>query len=266
MSGLIKNEIIKMIYRKKTWVVFGLFMAVLLASMLALENSVENNRSHTSFSNLILMEEDNVEWLETEIERLSDLEEPEIFDDVDMLELSLEDRDRSVEHLERLNEFYELEMAGMPIDFTAEYERQIALTQAESERNDARIAQLEQESPTEAVQNEIALFENFREQLSWEIRLLEEHLALNPYFNPWHINRDSWSYYQFTLFEMNRFFGAQVGGFFLSFGVMIMLADMVAGEKTPGTFKFLLCQPISRRKVLLAKIIVSAVMSTVLII
>jgi len=183
-----------------------------------------------------------------------------------MLELNLEQLELATEQLRRLNEFYELETQGMPIDFTAEYERRIATTKAEIERNDARIALLEQENQTEVVQNEIAMFENFTKQLYWEIRLLEEHLALNPYFNPWHINRDSWSNYQFTLFELNRYFGMQIGGFFLGVGVMIMLADMVAGEKTPGTFKFLLCQPISRRKVLLAKMIVSAGMSTILII
>jgi len=266
MSGLIKNEFIKIIYRKKTWVVFSLFMLVLLAVMLAYENRVENERSHMSFSQLIFWEEDHLMWLEEEIERLSALEESEIFEDIDMLELSLEQLEGVTEQLKRLNEFYQLELQGLPIDFTAEYERRIAQTYEEIERNDDRIAQLQQENQTAEMRNSIAAFENFQEQLYWEIRLLEEHLALNPYFNPWHINRDSWSHYQFTLFEMNRQFGMQVGGFFLSFGMMIMLADMVAGEKTPGTFKFLLCQPISRRKVLLSKMIVSAVMSTGLII
>ncbi|HEY5561292.1 MAG TPA: ABC transporter permease subunit [Clostridiaceae bacterium] len=56
-----------------------------------------------------------------------------------------------------------------------------------------------------------------------------------------------------------------LGAVFLAVGLAIFSSDMVAGEYTPATAKFLLAQPVSRAKVLLSKYI-TAVISSILLI
>lgn len=61
-----------------------------------------------------------------------------------------------------------------------------------------------------------------------------------------------------TLFEI-------LGAIFLAVGVMMFTGDMVSGEYTPPTMKFLITQPVSRGKVLFSKFI-SVVLASVIII
>ncbi|MFL0197766.1 ABC transporter permease [Clostridium sp. WILCCON 0269] len=56
-----------------------------------------------------------------------------------------------------------------------------------------------------------------------------------------------------------------LGMIFLAVGVAIFLSDMVSGEYTPPTAKFLLIQPISRAKILFSKYITSILSAVVLI-
>lgn len=56
-----------------------------------------------------------------------------------------------------------------------------------------------------------------------------------------------------------------LGTIFLAVGVTVFTADMVSGECTPPTLKFLLTQPVSRTKVLLSKFIAVVSTSIVLI-
>jgi len=56
-----------------------------------------------------------------------------------------------------------------------------------------------------------------------------------------------------------------LGVIFLAVGVAIFLSDMVSGEYTPPTAKFLLIQPISRAKILFSKYITSVISAIILI-
>lgn len=56
-----------------------------------------------------------------------------------------------------------------------------------------------------------------------------------------------------------------LGAIFLAVGVAVFSSDMVSGEYTPATAKFLLTQPVSRAKVLLSKFITAVLASVVLI-
>lgn len=57
-----------------------------------------------------------------------------------------------------------------------------------------------------------------------------------------------------------------LGAVFLIVGIMIFAADMVSGEFTPPTMKVLLTQPVSRAKILLSKFIAAVIASIILII
>ena len=56
-----------------------------------------------------------------------------------------------------------------------------------------------------------------------------------------------------------------LGIIFLAVGVAIFSSDMVSGEYTPATAKFLLTQPISRAKILFSKYVTSVLSSIILI-
>ena len=56
-----------------------------------------------------------------------------------------------------------------------------------------------------------------------------------------------------------------LGMMFLAVGVSIFLSDIVSGEYTPPTAKFLLIQPISRAKILLSKYLTSVLSAIILI-
>ena len=56
-----------------------------------------------------------------------------------------------------------------------------------------------------------------------------------------------------------------LGAVFLAVGVMIFTGDMVSGEYTPPTMKFLITQPVSRGKVLFSKFISVVITSIILI-
>lgn len=56
-----------------------------------------------------------------------------------------------------------------------------------------------------------------------------------------------------------------LGVIFLAVGLAIFISDMVSGEYTPPTAKFLLIQPISRAKILFSKYITSVLSSIILI-
>ena len=63
-----------------------------------------------------------------------------------------------------------------------------------------------------------------------------------------------WEYHEFTFFNnLSNFFGIGL----LIAGIAVFMSDMVSGECTPATLKFLLVQPVKRGKILFSKFIVS---------
>lgn len=65
-----------------------------------------------------------------------------------------------------------------------------------------------------------------------------------------------WEYHEFNFFNnLSNFFGIGL----LIAGIAVFMSDMVSGECTPATLKFLLVQPVKRGKILFSKFIVSVI-------
>ncbi|MDZ4975741.1 ABC transporter permease subunit, partial [Clostridium perfringens] len=65
-----------------------------------------------------------------------------------------------------------------------------------------------------------------------------------------------WEYQAFNFLKiLNNFFGLGV----LIAGIAVFMSDIVSGECTPATLKFLLVQPVKRGKILFSKFIVSVI-------
>ncbi|GKX68351.1 ABC transporter permease subunit [Inconstantimicrobium mannanitabidum] len=224
---LIKNELIKILRRGKTWVVFILFIALV---GLAMYGSFYDEKQQQKYNN-------PQNRLQDVNYRLSDVDK-EIKD----LESS-----KSSENEDKLNS---LKMQQQTL--TKEKEKWEALAngtitveQIKASR-DQEIKTLEQQikenkEPEEKV---------YTQQRIQTIKYLqannlkdEDEFKVNPYS------------FMKTLFEM-------LGTMLLVAGIAVFMSDIVSGECTPPTLKFLLLQPISRGKVLLSKFI--AVVVTVI--
>lgn len=75
---------------------------------------------------------------------------------------------------------------------------------------------------------------------------------------------EGWEYHEFNFYgTLNSFFGLGL----LIAGIAVFMSDIVSGECTPATLKFLLVQPVKRGKILFSKFIVSiiTVLSLILI-
>lgn len=88
--------------------------------------------------------------------------------------------------------------------------------------------------------------ENQKSTLNFEKQRLQKQLELG--ISPRSENRLNGFTYLKDLFTI-------LGAIFLAAGIAIFSSDMVSGEYTPATMKFLLIQPVSRGKVLFAKYI-----------
>lgn len=86
-----------------------------------------------------------------------------------------------------------------------------------------------------------------------ELKYLQEH------------NIEPQKDYEFNAFTYMEGLIDQLGQVFLVIGISVFAADMVSGEWTPPTMKLLLAQPVSRRKVLLSKLVATIVAAVGLI-
>ena len=98
---------------------------------------------------------------------------------------------------------------------------------------------------------------SYKEELKQQIEEKKYLLAHN--IKPMEQGDISGNSYIFTIFEV-------LGMIFLPAGVTLFTADMVSGEFTPPTMKFLITQPISRGKLLFSKFIAAASASVVSIV
>lgn len=226
MLTLIKNEMIKLMQRRKTLVVIGMFVLLIgfmgFASYKQSENMKEWNKPETRIQN----EQSN-------IEHLNQMKKDPNF--------SEEEKKRFDEEIKQSNlriEEIKKEQTGVKPDWRVtlkqeikNLEEQIKNPQMDSQEKDR--LQTELMTKNYLLQNDI-----------------------EPEYNSYDVKATSFLRDLFSI----------LGMIFLVVGVIIFSADMVSGEYTPATMKFLLTQPVSRGKVLLSKFIALALSATALIV
>ena len=233
MSGLIKNEFIKLFSRKKTYIIILLFVA-LSAMFIFIKESEEKN----------FLQYSNPEF------QLQQGKESLAYYEQNLIEI------RNNTELTEAQKTIRLEEMESSLAEQKSYVAQLEEAVANQKDFDWRID----------VRNQIRSMENMRDMenqdtsskayFSTEISRLQAYLDHD--IDPRETSMNNG--FQYLLFNL-----AFLASGFLAFGVVLFNADAVSGEYNPGTMKFLLIQPVTRIKVLLSKFIVMAVSSVALI-
>lgn len=230
---LIRNELRKILRRGKTWVVLGLFAAFLI--LLAIGNNVgEKNakrynapeRRIESIDHQIAYQKEN---LTSKEKSLSAAEYAKLKTDTEKHIKALEEQKKSFEEIKnnpsKSNDLWKIKL-------------------------DNDITELE----TSLKDNSIP--DNYKANMQNELKNLK-YLKDNNIKPMDHSEFTSYNYFSALL--------KILGVFMLGIGLAIFMSDIVSGECTPATLKFLLIQPVSRGKVLLSKFISIVLASLVMI-
>lgn len=232
MVVLIKNEFIKLFKRAKTLVVFLGFLALLGFMVFASYKNEKFVLESEKPENRILSMQESLKYLEEDKERLK----KDLKDKPEELELNLKRIDEDIKankgSIEELKK--EIKEKDKKIDWRVKLKADLKNTEA-----NYNLQKKENNPDSEYLRMEIAkakyLLENDIEPVG-----------------------------EYVLNGFNFLVGvlSNIGLSFLALGVVVFAADMVSGEYTPPTLKFLLIQPVARGKVLLAKyisLVVSAI-------
>ncbi|MGL4773208.1 MAG: ABC transporter permease subunit [Clostridium sp.] len=229
---LIKNELRKIVRRGKTWVVFGLFLLLTVGLNAAFYMSAKDMEYYMSPAGRIESIDREIQWRQRDIKSWEDelKRTPNSETAKSQIEYAKED-------LERLNE-----------------ERKTQEDKAKNGENPNQWKEdlkLEKENHQSVIDNkEIPEKEKeYSKKRLEEIKAIEE-AGIKPTQN-----------WEFTPFNNASNFLNVLGMVILVAGIAVFMSDIVSGEATPPTLKFLLVQPISRGKVLISKFV--AVVMTV---
>ena len=229
LLSLIKNETIKILKRGKTWIVFILFIltaiAVLATSIISEKNMIKYNSPEYKIS----MEKDQLDWINKDIQNAEN-EIKSNNDDkqaVKKAELHLESlKDNKLECENRIKELEEKIKSGNKSDWKEETKLEIKNLEEEIKNDNI---------PERYKAKQKKHVENLKYQLENNIKPIE----------PWEVNGQNY------ILSFIGFLGSGI----LIIGISLFMSDIVSGECTPATFKFLLTQPISRGKILFSKLI-----------
>lgn len=223
---LMKNEFIKIFRRGKTWVVFALFIALISLIGYITWNSAEEAKKYNSPEYQIQMSEEYLSYLEDDLKVAKEANDEEWTIQIEeSIQYNKENIKNNKAILENgIDEYAWIKILDQDIVYLKEM-----------------IEKYEKEGINE--NNEID-YENLKHQLENLTYLKENNLK----------PLEGWE------FTSNNFIqnGSMLFGMaILVAGIAVFISDMVSGEATPPTLKFLLIQPVSRGKVLLSKYLVS---------
>ena len=234
--GLIKNEFVKLFSKAKTYIIIALFVLLCLLVLFI---------SHTTekmYSSEFMIEtvENQIKWQK---EHIKDTENNE--------DLSEEEKEQDIRYSKEYLEELEVELKNLKLEATSvendwrkNYKDQIASLKEEVASFPAK---------KEATKDDADMIAEIEQNIE------ELELKLTADTSPGDEHKNSGINYLHSVISL-------VSGGFLAFGLILFNGDGVSNEYNPGTFKFLLIQPVTRAKVLLSKYIVMASTSTVLIV
>lgn len=228
MLILIKNEFIKIFKRSKTWIVFGLFIAFVGITVFGTWMHDKKTREWISPENQIKQAEEQLVHIR------SDIKKAETDSDENWIKSSKEVEDNLLKQIEDNKEIIKNGISEdawkKDLDETI---KNLEITIEDYEENG--VNEWNKKWYTKSKQD----LEDFKYLKDNNIKPLQE-----------------WAYNEFTFFKnLSMFLGLGL----LIAGIAVFMSDMVSGECTPATLKFLLVQPVNRGKILFSKFIVSVV-------
>ena len=228
---LIKNELIKLLKKGKTWIVFALFALFIGITIFGQYSNDKNMRMWQSPEKQLEMAKENLEYYTNELELNKNSEANP--DYIASLEESIEYSKEQIKNYENIIK------NGVSED---EWKKQL-------------------DEEIKYAKEEVERYKNYDDEWSKQyIVQAQERLEKFTYLKENNIEPlYGWEYDSYNyMSSLMQFLGMAI----LVAGIAVFMSDIVSGECTPATLKFLLIQPVTRGKVLLSKFI--AVTITVL--
>ncbi|MGL5615021.1 MAG: ABC transporter permease subunit [Sarcina sp.] len=222
---LIKNEFIKILRKGKTWLVFGLFLVAIVAMNVMSYMSEKSMKYYMSPAGQLEQIENERVWINDEI-AYSEKQYKE--KDTEQNKMRVEEsKQRLVDLEERKKVQEERKLKG---DSPDAWKLELAEQKKSHEETIADKNLTEDQKAYSRMELErIAMIEN---------------AGIKP-LNGWEVDP----------FNNMRLVFMALGFIILVAGIAVFMSDIVSGESTPPTLKFLLVQPISRTKMILSKFI-----------
>ncbi|MGL5151779.1 MAG: ABC transporter permease subunit [Clostridium sp.] len=215
---LVKNELRKIVRKGKTWVVFGLFLLLTIGLNTVMYFEAKNMEYNMSPEGRIQSLNEQITWRERDLQYLSEKDDKEYLESVKLEIVSLKEEIKEQE--KRKSE--PVNPDQWKLDLKSEKEKLTEELNNEDRPEDSK----------KYLKNRLE-----------EIKMIEdagikptEHWGFEPYNNA-------------------KNFIQVLGLIILVAGIAVFMSDIVSGEATPPTLKFLLVQPISRGKVIFSKFI-----------
>lgn len=239
MIVLIINELRKLLTRKKTWVVFIGF--ILLMGVMVFDSYVtdKNYKFSNSIEGKLQISKSNLQGLE---QYQKDINLSNDIKDRDREQVKIDLQKQKEELQAQIKSLEEAIASGKTLDWKEELKLNITSTENEIEMMNKQSSGADK---------------SYIESRKLELNKMKYLLKNN--IKP--IEEAEFNGYNFILRVISN-----LGSLFLVIGVMVFVSDMVSGESTPPTLKFLLIQPVSRGKVLLSKFIAVTMTAITLII
>lgn len=215
---LIKNELIKILKRGKTWIVFGLFALTIVGMSVIFYKEAKNTEYYQSTEGQIASLEDRIEYSKKDIEYYKTVEEEWAKNSIEEAENNIKNCEEEIEKLKNTKDSPEAWKDTLK----------------------------EEKKALEANLNDPSYPEYYKAQNKERIDTINLYLDKN--MKP----IEEW---EFNGINYGLTFISIVGMLILAAGIAVFMSDIVSGESTPPTLKFLLVQPISRGKVILSKFI-----------
>ena len=235
LLNLVKNEFIKIFKRSKTWIVFILFLIFVCLTIFGTYKTDKDMREWSSPEYQIKMAEEQLVYARDSIKEAENSKNEE------WLQSAKEQEEYWLEEIERNKKILK---DGIDEDAW------IKTLNEQIKNTEEQIKQIEDEGISEWNKR---WYLQSKEDLE-NLKYLKENNI---------IPLEGWEYHQFNfLNNLNMMFGLGI----LVVGIAVFISDILSGECTPATLKFLLVQPAKRGKILFSKYIVAIITVVTLII
>ena len=218
---LVKNELIKILKRGKTWIVFGLFALAVIGVGFLGNYSSKQTQYYKSPQGQIDSLNKNLDRYNQDIKNLESNQEAWAKTELERTKSSIEETKGQIKVQEE-----RLKTGDAPNGWK---------TDLEEEKKS-----LEKMIDDKSIPEESRIYQ--------KTRLDEINMFLDKDVKP----VEEW---EFNAFNYANGLLKIIGLIILVSGIAVFMSDIVSGESTPPTLKFLLVQPISRGKVILSKFI-----------
>lgn len=229
LFNLVKNELIKISRRSKTWIVFGLFALAMIGFVVIAKVSSNQMEHWQSPQGQIENIDNQLSWMKDDLKR----QEKEIENsnyDKESLNNIKENINYLKEDIKRLEDDRKLQEKKISSPENVDWRDEVK-SEIESYKRDIKNAGYDEEG----------------------VKHLEQQIKDKQYFLDNNIEPiENWEFFPSNVaVQVMMILGMGI----LVAGIAVFMSDIVSGECTPATIKFLLVQPVSRAKVLLSKFI-----------